>query len=88
METGDEINSFSFFAYCGKLPFVKKVLSLNIWHTKMSSAFYGEFYGLKASQMNKVRASSHEYPHVEKNQQPSKVRQATSNWIVTIKYTQ
>ena len=24
-----------------------------------------EFYGLKASQMNKVCASSHEYPHVE-----------------------
>ena len=25
-----------------------------------------EFYGLKASQVSKVRASSHEYPHVEK----------------------
>ena len=25
-----------------------------------------EFYGLKASQMSKVCASSHEYPHVEK----------------------
>ena len=25
-----------------------------------------EFYGLKASQMTRVRASSHEYPHVEK----------------------
>ena len=25
-----------------------------------------EFYGLKASQMSKGRASSHEYPHVEK----------------------
>ena len=25
-----------------------------------------EFYGLKASQMSKVRARSHEYPHVEK----------------------
>ena len=25
-----------------------------------------KFYGLKASQMSKVRASSHEYPHVEK----------------------
>ena len=24
-----------------------------------------EFYGLKASQMSKVRASSHEYPEVE-----------------------
>ena len=26
-----------------------------------------EFYGLKASQMSKVHASSHEYPHVEKS---------------------
>ena len=26
-----------------------------------------EFYGLKAGQMSKVRASSHEYPHVEKS---------------------
>ena len=26
-----------------------------------------EFYGLKASQMSKVRASSHKYPHVEKS---------------------
>ena len=26
-----------------------------------------EFYGLKASQMSKVRASSHDYPHVEKS---------------------
>ena len=26
-----------------------------------------EFYSLKASQMSKVRASFHEYPHVEKN---------------------
>ena len=26
-----------------------------------------EFYGLKASQINKVHASSHEYPHVEKS---------------------
>ena len=25
-----------------------------------------KFYGLKASQMSKVHASSHEYPHVEK----------------------
>ena len=26
-----------------------------------------EFYGLKANQMSKVHASSHEYPHVEKS---------------------
>ena len=49
-----------------------------------------KFYDLKASQMSKVRAtcSSHRYPHVEKNQESSKVRQTTSNWIVTIKCTQ
>ena len=29
-----------------------------------------KFYSLKTSQMSKVRASSHEYPHVEKNQEP------------------
>ena len=47
-----------------------------------------EFYSLKASQMSKVRASSHEYPHVEKiknfSKQNFKGEQATSNWIVTI----
>ena len=43
-----------------------------------------EFYGLKASQMSKVRASSHEYPHVEKSRifgnRISKVR-----WPTTVK---
>ena len=47
-----------------------------------------EFYGLKASQMSKVCASSHEYPHAEKSRifvnGISKVRQATSKWIVRI----
>ena len=28
-----------------------------------------KFYGLKASQMSEVHASSHKYPHVEKNQE-------------------
>ena len=41
-----------------------------------------EFYGLKASQMSKVRASSHEYPHVEKSRifgnRISKVRWRTT----------
>ena len=41
-----------------------------------------EFYGLKASQMSKVRASSHEYPHVEKSRifgnRISKVRWPTT----------
>ena len=31
-----------------------------------------KFYGLKASQTSKVCASSHEYPHVEKNQESSR----------------
>ena len=43
-----------------------------------------ELYGLKASQMSKVRASSHEYPHVEKNknlrEQNFKGEATTSNW--------
>ena len=29
-----------------------------------------EFYGLKATQMSKVSASSHKYPHVEKIKHP------------------
>ena len=41
-----------------------------------------EFYGLKASQMSKVCASSHEYPHVEKSRifgnRISKVRWPTT----------
>ena len=50
-----------------------------------------EFYGLKANQMSKVRASSREYSHVEKsrifgNRKRSMVRQTTSNWIVRILY--
>ena len=43
-----------------------------------------ELYDLKASQMSKVRASSHEYPHVEKNknlrEQNFKGEATTSNW--------
>ena len=43
---------------------------------------YGPVYGLKASQMSKVRASSHEYPHVEKSRifmnRISKVRWPTT----------
>ena len=41
---------------------------------------FHEFYGLKASQMSKVRASSHEYPHVEKSRifRISKVRWPTT----------
>ena len=42
-----------------------------------------EFYGLKASKMSKVRASSHEYLHVEKSRifgnRISKVR-----WPITV----
>ena len=41
-----------------------------VWDTKMSSVlrtgWVHEFYGLKASQMSKVCASSHNCPHVEK----------------------
>ena len=50
------------------LHFVKKALFSLVSQTKMSSVFGTdhEFYGLKASQMSEVCASSHEYPHVEK----------------------
>ena len=52
------------------LRFVKKALFSLVWDTKMSSilgtGLVHEFYGLKATQMSTVRASSHEYPHVEK----------------------
>ena len=41
-----------------------------------------ESYGLKASQMSKVRASSHEYPHIEKSRifgnRNSKIRWPTT----------
>ena len=37
----------------------------NVQHFQKGPAH--EFYGLKASQMSKVRASSHAYPHVEKS---------------------
>ena len=49
-----------------------------------------EFYGLKASQMSKVRGSSHEYPHVEKIKNlreqnfKGEANNATSNWMVRI----
>jgi len=41
-----------------------------LWFVKKAYAFaylttVHEFYGLKASQMSKVRASSHEYPDAE-----------------------
>ena len=32
----------------------------------LGTGWVHEFYGLKARQMSKVRASSHKYPHVEK----------------------
>ena len=52
------------------LRFVKKALFSLVLDTKMSSVLgtglVYEFYGLKASQMSTVRASSHDYPHVEK----------------------
>ena len=68
---------FSFFANNSyrMLPFAKKALFSLVWHTKNVQRFRNglvyEFYGLKASQMSNVRASSHEYPHVEKNHESS-----------------
>ena len=48
-----------------------------------------DIYGLKASQMRKVRASSHKYPHIEnikdlREQNFLRVRQTKNNLIVRI----
>ena len=52
----------------------------NVQHFRNGSVH--EFYGLRASQMSKVHASSHEYPHVEKSRtfgnRISKVRWSTT----------
>ena len=71
VKTGDEINwcSCSFVqkaAFCEE-SFVHVFACLTyknvqcFWNVSVH-----EFYSLKASQKSKVRASSHEYPHVEK----------------------
>ena len=65
---------------------MKALFSL-VWHTEMSSVFgmdqsMNYKYGLKASQMSKVCASSHKYPHIEKSRifgnRISKVRWPTT----------
>ena len=73
VETGDEIKSCS-RSFANKsyrmLRFVKKALfpPRCIQHIqRFRNRPVHEFYGLKASQMSKVCASSHEYLHVKKN---------------------
>ena len=84
VETGDEIKSYSRSSRTTvtECCMFKALFSL-VWHTKMSSVFgTGQFTNsmariMKANQMSKVCASSHEYPHVEKIQESlwmSKVR--------------
>ena len=70
---------FSFFVNNSyrMLHFLKKALFSLVWHTKMSSVFRtGQSTNsmarlMKDNQMSNVCASSHEYPHVEKNQESS-----------------
>ena len=61
VETGDEIRSCSRSSQ--KLIFTCLTCK-NV--QRLRNGPVHEFYGLKASQMSKVRASSHEYLHVEK----------------------
>ena len=71
METGDEIKLCSPSSQTYRmLDFVKKALHKTCLIYKNVQCFLNgpvhKFYGLKASQMSKVHASSHKYPHVEK----------------------
>ena len=96
VKTGDEIRSCSHSSQTTSyrmLHFARKALFPIVRHTKMSSVFgmgwSMNFRDLKDRQMSKVRASSHDYPHVEKiknlcEQNFEGVRQTTSNWIVRI----
>ena len=76
VETGDEITSSSrsWQTTVTECCVLKALLSV-VWHTKMSSVFgTGQSTNsmariMKANQMSKVCASTHEYPHVEKNQE-------------------
>ena len=76
VKTGDEIRSCSHSSRTTSyrmLRLARKVLFPIVRHTKMSSVFgtgqSTNSRGLKDSQMSKVRASSHDYPHVEKSQE-------------------
>ena len=78
VEAGDEIKSCSRSSRTTVTQCcVLKALFSLVWHTKMSSVFgTGQSTNsmariMKAYQMSKVCASSHEYPHVEKNQESS-----------------
>ena len=72
-KTGDEIKSCSRSSRTTIIECcVLKTLFSLVWHTKMSSVFgSGQSTNsmariMKADQMSKVCASSHEYPHAEK----------------------
>ena len=75
VETGDEMIVFSFFAANNGRTTVTECCVLTCLTYRNVQRFRSgpvhELYGLKASQMSKVRASSHEYPHVEKSRIPS-----------------
>ena len=60
---------FLFFANLQNVAFCKESFFFTCLTYKTDQRFRNgsvhEFYGLKASQMSRVHASSHEYPHVE-----------------------
>ena len=91
METGDEIKSCSRSSprttdeqQLQKLCFESFVFTCLTYKNvqRFRNGPVHESYGLKASQMSKVRASSHEYPHIEKSRifgnRISKVRWPTT----------
>ena len=52
-------------AFCKESFVFTCLINKNVQHFQNGQVH--EFYGLKASQMTKVRVSSHKNPHVEKN---------------------
>ena len=72
VETGDEIKlcSCSSLRTTGEVTECESFVFTCLTYRNVQRFRNGpvhEFYGLKASQMSKVHASSHNYPHVEKS---------------------
>ena len=87
VETGDEIKSCSRSSPRYRMSRFESFVFTCLTHRNVQCFRNGpvhEFYVLKATQMSKVRASSHKYPYVEKSRifgnKISKVR-----WPTTVK---
>ena len=86
VETGDEIKSCSRSSPRYRMSRFESFVFTCLTYRNVQRFWNGpvhEFYGLKASQMSKVCASSHEYPHLEKlrifgNRISTKVRWPTT----------